>query len=165
MNKKIILILSIPIVLFAVFSHYRNSENIAFTGYNKVNIAMGDSRILAYIADDQVKAEKGLGGITNLDEGNGMLFSFEQILDKNKYLNGQDYRKEKSGIWMKDMKFPIDIIWLNHLFEIVDIKEKVSQYSYPEIFYSKGDFLYILELPYGFSSKNSIKVGQKIKFL
>lgn len=165
MNKKIILILSIPIILFVVFSHYRDSNNVAFVGYDKVYISIGDSKVLSYIADDKEKAERGLGGIYRLDEGQGMLFSFENILDKTKYLNGQDYKKEKSGIWMKDMKFPIDIVWINHSLEIVGIKENASPYSYPEIFYSKGDFLYVLELSSGFLAKNSIKVGQKIKFL
>lgn len=61
------------------------------------------------ITEPQVK--KGLGGRQSLSNDYGMLFVFD--------------RKDRYSFWMKDMQFPIDILWINDN-KIVDISKNVS---------------------------------------
>lgn len=51
--------------------------------------------------------KQGLSGRDKLPSGYGMLFIFPII--------------SKQGMWMPDMKFPLDIIWLDENFKIVSI--------------------------------------------
>lgn len=55
--------------------------------------------------------EMGLMFRPSLAEDKGMLFVFEQV--------------EFHGIWMKNCKFPIDILWLDKDRKVVDIAEAV----------------------------------------
>ena len=50
---------------------------------------------------------QGLSGRKSLPSGHGMLFIFPDI--------------SKKAMWMPDMKFPLDIIWLDEYFTIVHI--------------------------------------------
>ena len=87
------------------------------------------------VADTKEEREKGLSGRKYLDRNSGMLFVFPD--------NGNH------GIWMKDMNFPIDIIWISENFHIVDIKRDATPDSYPEVFTSTKLAKYVLELPAG----------------
>ncbi len=61
---------------------------------------IGDVEIKVEIADDSSKRQKGLGGRENLAENTGMLFIFEKPL--------------RPQFWMKNVKFPLDIIWIKN---------------------------------------------------
>jgi uncharacterized membrane protein (UPF0127 family) len=49
----------------------------------------------------------GLSGRPTLPNGKGMLFLFDSL--------------SRQGMWMIDMKFPLDIVWLDEQFTIVHI--------------------------------------------
>jgi uncharacterized membrane protein (UPF0127 family) len=51
--------------------------------------------------------------------------------------------------WMKDMKFPIDVVWLNSDHNVVTVKSNVSPASYPETFQNSAPAQYVLELKAG----------------
>ena len=68
------------------------------------------------------------------------------------------------GFWMKDMNYPIDIIWLSDDFRVVFIKENASPASYPETFMPSAPARYVLETAAGFSEKNNLKIGDKASF-
>jgi uncharacterized protein len=110
-----------------------------------IDIKLGDIPIKAELAITNEEREMGLSGKESLPEGTGMLFVFE---------NPGIY-----GIWMKDMKFPIDILWLDQDKRIITIKEQVSPDTFPQVFYSEGSAKYVLELPSGFSERNRIDTG------
>jgi len=40
------------------------------------------------------------------------------------------------SFWMKDMSFPIDIIWVDEGLEIVGIEKRISPNTYPKTFES-----------------------------
>jgi uncharacterized membrane protein (UPF0127 family) len=79
-----------------------------------------------------------------------MLFVFDE--------NGQ------WGIWMKDMHYPIDILWLDQSKTVVDMVENVSPATYPAIFKPKAPARYVLELAAGSIAKTSIVVGSQASF-
>lgn len=103
------------------------------------------------IARDQASRELGLGGRNSLASTTGMLFVFDQL--------------ERQGFWMKDMKFPIDIIWLDKNFRIVTVAADISPSSYPTIFYPKEKSAFALEVAAGISQKNNYFDGAVLDFI
>lgn len=111
-------------------------------------ITVGPARVAVEVADtDQLRVD-GLSGRTGLAEGAGMLFVF-----------GYD---EAWGIWMKDMRFALDIIWADAEGKIVHIEESAQPDSYPTIFRPGTPARYVLEVPAGFVEREGIEVGQQI---
>ena len=98
------------------------------------------------IADTEEERNLGLSGRTRLDSNAGLLFVFQ---DPGEY-----------GFWMKDMKFPIDIIWMDESFTVIDVKEDVKPESFPEIFTPPKNILYVLEVNAGFSRAQGIENGK-----
>ncbi len=121
----------------------------ALSGQTKVILC--DTEVLVDIADTDALREKGLSGRNTLKEGTGMLFVFETA--------------DRYGIWMKDMKFPIDIIWIDEAMHIVSIETKVAPSTYPAVFKPTVASTYVLELPSGFSSAHNLMVGGKIRII
>lgn len=111
---------------------------------NEAAIDIGNSRIKALVANTPDLREKGLSGREGLPEGEGMLFVFET--------------PGKYGFWMKDMKFPIDIIWISGD-RAVGIEKSLSPDSYPQIFYPGEDVNFVLEVPAGFSERHNINIS------
>ena len=87
------------------------------------------------VADTPIDRRTGLSGRKEIGTREGMLFVFDQ--------NG------KQSIWMKDMLFPIDIIWISENYHIVEIKRDATPDSYPEVFSNIRPARYVLELPAG----------------
>ncbi len=114
---------------------------------NNQTLFVGDTVIKIEIADTKQKRQQGLSGRSFLEPENGLLFVFDKL----------DFH----GIWMKNMRFPIDILWFDADLRIVDIKKGAQPQSYPEIFYPQEPALYVLEVNTGFSEENSITVGEK----
>src|SRR3989338_1806519 len=79
--------------------------------------------------------QQSLSGRSGLAEGEGMLFVFPQ--------------DGKYGFWMKDMRFSIDILWLNASGMVVYMAQNVSPDSFPKSFESDVPARYVLELPAG----------------
>lgn len=100
------------------------------------------------IADTTEKREDGLSGRENLPENQGMLFPFEK----------EDYY----SFWMKDMDFPIDIIWIGNDLKIVDIAENISPKTYPKNFKPSRPAKYAIETNAYWIRNNNIKIGDYI---
>ncbi len=105
----------------------------------------------AMVAEGEAERVLGLSGYPGLDKREGMLFIFDE--------------PGKQAIWMKDMLFPLDILWFNDKRELVHIVERATPDSYPTtIFYSNENALYVLEVPEGFVAENGIKLGDTFSF-
>jgi uncharacterized protein len=68
---------------------------------------------------------------------------------------------------MKDMKFPIDIIWINSNGKVVHIEENLEPCPLVLICPSYApnmDSQYVLETVSGFSQRNNISLGTDVKF-
>jgi uncharacterized protein len=94
---------------------------------------------------------RGLAVKNQLKESEAMLFVFEE--------------SAQHSFWMKDMKFPIDIIWLDSDGKVVHIEQNLqpcvsvlicTSYS-PDI-----DSQYVLETVAGFTQRHNISVGTDI---
>lgn len=142
-----ILILS-SILLFSGCLATKNDGN-----YNSP-ITVGSKNLMVEIVNSDESRSKGLSGRPSLAEDQGMLFDF----------TNSEYRRP--NFWMKDMKFDIDIIWINNN-EIVGITDYVPAtynnvnlptYSPPK------DITHVLEVNSGWTERNNVNVGDKIYF-
>ncbi len=111
------------------------------------DVRLAGQVIHAEIADTPRTRARGLGGREELVEGEGMLFVFGS--------------PAPYAFWMKDMRFPIDILWLDEAGRVVDIREQVPPESYPAAFTSRAKALYVLELPAGFSERFDVEIGSE----
>jgi len=105
--------------------------------------------ISVVVANTPALQERGLSGVESLRENEGMLFIFPT--------------PARDGFWMKDMLFPIDIIWFDADQKIVDMWENALPSSYPEIRTPRQDAQYVLEVPAGFVQAHNIQKGQKFE--
>jgi uncharacterized membrane protein (UPF0127 family) len=154
--KGIIILIILGIGAYFFFPHGNTVENGGPTPTVSTSpvsttpvLHLPGKDISLLIADTEEKRELGLGQRASLPEDQAMIFIFD-----------------KPGIyefWMKDMKFPIDIIWLDANNTIVYVESSVSPESYPDTTYSPDkDSLYVLEANAGFLEKNNLKVGDKL---
>lgn len=129
----------------------RSTKPLPVPGFTDAVLIRGSTRIAVSIADSDTERVQGLSHTEALPEGAGKLFVFEH--------------PGLYGFWMKDMRYSIDIIWLDEEMNIVSIKEGVFPESYPETFYPSAESKYVLEVPAGFSTENGIAVGQSFTLL
>ncbi len=115
------------------------------------HMKIGGRVISVELAKTMAEQILGLSGRESLAPDTGMLFVFAA--------------PGKYGFWMKDMKFPIDMIWLAPDLSVVYIKENATPSSYPETFSPGADAKYVLEVNSGFSAQAGIKIGDKAELL
>lgn len=109
----------------------------------------GDTCIALEHAESSEARERGLSGRSELAEQSGMLFMFDS--------------PQQRCIWMKDMQFSIDIVWLDAGKKVTKIMEQVSPNTYPESFCA-DDAQYVIELPAGDIGKFGIATGERLTF-
>ena len=112
------------------------------------------AKIMVEVAADSHSHALGLAGRESISDRSGMLFLFEKA----------DYY----GIWMKDMKFPLDIMWIKNN-SIVDLEENVeppsagASNSALAIYRPDVPADLVLEVKSGFAKKYNVKIGDSIK--
>lgn len=109
-------------------------------------------KIAVEVADNRVERAIGLMYRTELAAGRGMLLQYqdEKIL----------------RVWMKDMQFPLDVIFLSATGEIVSVLKNLPpcRQESCDIFSSEAVAKYMLEVNAGFIEKNAVKVGENLLF-
>ena len=104
------------------------------------------------VSDTPEKRSLGLGKRDKLENGWGMLFVFEKRIPHS--------------FWMKNMRFPIDIIWLDNQ-RIVELAENVpppQEGESPKVMEPRLPSNFVLELESGRASALGLKVGQKLSY-
>lgn len=65
------------------------------------------------------------------------------------------------SIWMKDMLYAIDIVWLNEAGVVVHIEEEVAPETFPDLFSPQSPAIYVVETVAGFVKKHNLAVGDE----
>jgi len=138
-------------ILISSWKNIINSEQLQNFISGGKYLVISDAKLKILLANTEETRVLGLSGKDHIDHDQGMLFMFGE--------NGNH------GIWMKDMKFSIDIIWLDNKFQVVDYVEDVTPESYPNVFKPKKLSKYVLEVNSGFIKANGIKIAEQATFL
>lgn len=109
--------------------------------------SVGEEVIYAEIAQTPQQQSKGLSGRRSLSADRGMIF----VYDEPGYYH----------FWMREMNFPIDIIWIDENYIIVDITENFAPQNYPGTITSKIPAKYVLEVNAFWAKTNHINVGMQ----
>ncbi len=137
-------------VLFVSSAPSTSSMN---SDIQRVAFESGDTPVVVDVdvLDTSDKRKRGLSGKEQLPEGTGALFMYE--------------KSQRIGIWMREMQFPIDIIWMNQSGRVVSIKENAAPESYPEVFRPPEPARYVLEVNAGFVDQYNIQAGDVARFI
>ncbi len=112
-------------------------------------IGTEDACIDLEVVREQDELQRGLSGRDSLAEDAGMLFDFA----------GEGTR----CMWMPDMNFAIDIIWLNQDQEVVYVMSDITPETYPESFCGAEPARYVIEVNSGFTTEAGVEIGQVIE--
>ncbi len=93
---------------------------------------------------------RGLSGRESIPEDTVLLFVFEE--------------EGFHGIWMKEMLFGIDIVWLDKDFYVVDYKKDVLPETFPDVFYPEEPAMYVVEGRAGLVESSNIVLGDNLSF-
>ncbi|MDD5590195.1 MAG: DUF192 domain-containing protein [Candidatus Portnoybacteria bacterium] len=150
--RKLILLLILLVLTAAVSFWLLGIEN------DKTLVIFSQAKTRASIAvkfaDDPRERARGLSGRDSLDQNQGMLFIFE--------------KPDLYGFWMKDMKFPLDFIWISGN-KITDLSENIPyprENSYLNLpkYQPKEPVDKVLEINAGLVEKYGIKIGDEILY-
>lgn len=145
MNKKrILMALAVLVISAGITFWLAKKENSQPAFYS---LWIGDTKLKVEIADSQGERGQGLGGRESLPQDQGMFFIFE--------------RPGKYPFWMRDMRFPLDIIWLDEYYNVADMAMDVKPDSYPSAFAPNKNALYVLEVNAGWTAANKVEIGSK----
>ena len=119
-------------------------------GKNEKVIHVNGRVLTVELADEPHEQSQGLSNRESLGQEQGMLFVFQQPL--------------VPSFWMKDMRFALDMLWLDASGTIIAITKNISPTTFPETFQPPSPILYVLEVNSGWSDLNNIKVGDIVSF-
>lgn len=114
----------------------------------KATLRIGDYTYRLTIVSTTEGRERGLSGRAGLAANEGMLFVYD--------------KPQKVCMWMKDMSFPIDILWLDTGKKVVHMSKDVSPETYPASFCANAPAKYVIELPAGELARRHITEGQQL---
>lgn len=136
----------------AALSKLENIFRVIFGLPVKSSAKLGDLELTVELAQTPKQWEKGLSGRTDLGILDGMIFVFPQY--------------HVPIFWMKDMQFPIDIIWIagDKVVDItpnakVETSDQLPTYS-PRVPVNK-----VLETRAGWAEENKIKIGTTLEII
>jgi uncharacterized membrane protein (UPF0127 family) len=119
---------------------YRNDGNVLIDG----------QKITVEIARNAAEFDKGLGGRPCILPNQGMWFAFKA--------------PGHYPFWMKDMKFPIDIVWITSTHRVAAIEVDEQPNTYPDKFVNQIPAQYVLELKANRSKELHMEIGTPVTF-
>ena len=112
--------------------------------YSMERIKIGNKEYKVQVARTEEEKEKGLQGVTELPEDEGMLFDFSNEVGS-------------ISMWMKDTLIPLDIVFINDDEEVVYVGEGVPN---TETQITVQNVAYVLEV----NSGSGIQEGDELDF-
>lgn len=136
----------IPIVLL-MFLICGCSASVAAGHQRGARVCIRESCAAVEIADDPAARSRGLMYRDRLIPGHGMLFVFEQ--------------PGMYAFWMKNMRFPLDLVWIGEDLRVADISENVPACGEGSCagIQPRIPVRYVLEVAAGFVKEHGIHIG------
>lgn len=134
-------IVLVAIIGFAVYSFLSDDTATLKTDHGAKQLEVVDT--------DETRS-RGLSNRSSLPLGQGMLFVYD-----NPAIH---------CFWMKDMQFPLDMIWVNADRTVVHIERSVAPNTYPKSFCPGDAAQYVIELNAGQAAELGIRIGNRLRF-
>lgn len=145
----LLLFFIIGIVLFVTRSKTFACEG-GETYRQETIVKTGVKNFKAEVLTTPEEREKGLSGRACLPRDGAVVFEHE--------------KDDIHGYWMKDMKFPLDIIWLDKDKKVITIAEALSAETYPKIFTPTSQARYVIEVNARHAEEFGIDVGDQLSW-
>jgi hypothetical protein len=148
MIKKIISIFLFALIVGTASFFIMNIEEeispfVSLEEYVSREAKLGGVDVKLYVANTDEKMSKGLSNVEKLEENEGMIFIYPDEGERE--------------FWMKDMNFPLDILWFNSKSELVHKEENVLPESYPQVYGRGIEAQYVMEFNAGFVERSGIE--------
>lgn len=152
--KKIIRNGGSVLAIVAILLLIIRSQGESWQGRARVRV--GGAVIKAEVADSAEARTRGLSSRPNLRKGQGLLLVFDQ--------------PGRYAIWMKDMNFPLDIMWIKdgRLADFVENAPPPAPGTPDSELYVYEPYIlsdYILEVGSGFIESRGLKIGDPVEVI
>jgi uncharacterized membrane protein (UPF0127 family) len=145
MLQKVLFFIAIVLVFLVVFDAFFHNKP------TKMDVVLGGKTFIMDIADTPVLQTQGLSGRTALSNDAGMIFVFST--------------PGEYGFWMKDMNFPLDIVWISPDSHIIFMEKSLATSTYPQVYYPTSPAQYVLEISAGQADALNLKIGDAVNFI
>jgi uncharacterized membrane protein (UPF0127 family) len=155
--KTNFLCIFILIFITSCFSLSSAKQQSGLENYEIKKVALANGQVIsAFLADDEVKQEKGLSGVKVLKDHQGMIFVYPKLM----YLR----------FWMPDTYLNLDIFFLDKNLNVIYIERNVPAHpgrkEPPKIARTANIYAQVvLELRSGTINAKSIKKGDRLKWV
>lgn len=109
----------------------------------EIKIKIGSKPYEVKIAQTDEEKEKGLQGVNELPENEGMLFIFDEA--------------EDVSFWMKDTSIPLDIVFIDDELNVISVYQGIPE---SEEFITEKNVTFVLEV----NQNSGIKIGDELEF-
>ncbi|MDP2585820.1 MAG: DUF192 domain-containing protein [Candidatus Levybacteria bacterium] len=153
--KKVLLLFALLLIVvggIVLVQNYLREGGVSFFKKNPI-VTINNQKFNVSVASSQQEQEIGLSETKSLSQNQGMIFLFAK----------PDYY----AFWMKNMKFPIDIIYINGDV-ITTIKNAVQppkdNIEIPIVYTPTEPSDKVFEIQAGLSEKYNFKKGDKVQY-
>jgi uncharacterized membrane protein (UPF0127 family) len=140
----LVLVLAYQFGVLALITGSEDSATVTVTADDGETLATVDSEV----ADIPPERYTGLSDHESLGGDEGMLFVFE--------------RESTQSFVMRDMAFPIDIIFIGENGEITTIHEAPVEEDDSDLTSYRGEGQWVLEVNYGYAAEHGISEGDQV---
>jgi len=147
-----ILVFFIIILFFGILynSNIEEKDELNLPNEEISVVRIKDKVIIVEIANSQAEHRIGLMNHNELEKDHGMLFIFEE--------------EKIHSFWMKNMKFSIDIVWIDSNEYIVHIEKDLPPCEDNCVIYApEKESKYVLEVESGFTDEHKINIGEPLE--
>ena len=159
-NGPIILVLAIVILIVGYYfysvkppaapNESANSPAVQSAPAGAIPLSAPGGQMFVFVATTSADQEEGLSGRQSLPADQGMLFVFDQ--------------PGSYEFWMKDMNFPLDMVWINEDKTVAGVTADLSPDTYPDTFLPPNDIKYVLEINAGAAGEFGMATGTPLRF-
>lgn len=148
--KKVLIAIFIVAVAAGAYIYVSSLPDPTIEEMPIVNATIQEKTFKLYAPDTPEGLQKGLAVFDEIAQNEGMIFRGLPV--------------GVQSFWMKDMKFDIDIIWVNKDNEVIHVVYDASKDSYPARFENPREkpASYVIELNAGLVEKYNIQPGSKV---
>jgi uncharacterized membrane protein (UPF0127 family) len=131
---------------FVYFSRAKPTET------TKPNLQAGNSKLTVEVVETPTAIQQGLSGRDSLAPDSGLYFMLGE-------------RRTRS-FWMKEMKFPLDIVWIDGE-RVIGIEKNAPVPTGSKIptFTSPGPVTHVLEVNAGWTEQHNLKIDDTVKMI